>query len=349
LKIVAALGVLVAVQACSDFYMNFTNFKLSARTLDLGLKRNWTVTSWPKGRISSDDLGNPLAFWPAKIGTVGLTANWFGDEHWGFPSLFGDSLNEAGLSCSLLTLVNSGYQKKSDDKTNIFAGLFCHYVAQTYENVLDLQDALPNIAIWGPDALAQHFVVRDAKGSSLVIEMVGGEQKVYLDNNDGESGFGILTNEPTFDWHVAGMKHYEWKRTLARQAVAIPGNFYPDERFQRVHMVKAGMQDQGLFESTVDYQTAFALTAQVLNTISVPEGNQYGTDSGESSGEGDADHSVFGIIRDHATPALYWRDAGNPTFRRIQLKDVDLSSSGKRKAVKLEEGGFFIDVSANMQ
>jgi len=145
------------------------------------------------------------------------------------------------------------------------------------------------------------------------------------------------------------MKHYEWKRTLARQAVAIPGNFYPDERFQRVHMVKAGMQDQGLFESTVDYQTAFALTAQVLNTISVPEGNQYGTDSGESSGEGDADHSVFGIIRDHATPALYWRDAGNPTFRRIQLKDVDLSSSGKRKAVKLEEGGFFIDVSANMQ
>ena len=34
------------------------------------------------------------------------------------------------------------------------------------------------------------------------------------------------------------------------------------------------------------FQNAFALTVQVLNTVSVPQGNQYGTDSGETSGEG---------------------------------------------------------------
>ena len=57
---------------------------------------------------------------------------------------------------------------------------------------------------------------------------------------------GVFTNEPTFDWHQQNIEHYEWKRTLARQAVAIPGNFYPEERFLRVHMVKTGMQQMGL-------------------------------------------------------------------------------------------------------
>ena len=70
------------------------------------------------------------------------------------------------------------------------------------------------------------------------------------------------------------------------------GNYYPEERFLRVHMVKHGMQDMGLMRSSNDdhdvdvvkndehggdgmstsFQTAFALTVQVLNTVMVPEG-----------------------------------------------------------------------------
>ena len=53
-------------------------------------------------------------------------------------------------------------------------------------------------------------------------------------------GFGIMTNEPTYNWHVQSVQHYEWKRGLERQAVAVPGNFYPEERFLRTHMIKAG-------------------------------------------------------------------------------------------------------------
>ena len=173
--------------ACSDFYMNFTSHKLSGRTMDLGLMSNWTLTSWP---TKSEDInGNPpLAFWMPKIGVVGITANWFGDDKYGFPSLFADSLNERGLSCSLLALTMAGYEKKSDTKTNVFAGLFCFYVAQNYDSVYDLKDALTNIAIWGPDALAQHFIVHDASGASLIVEVVGGKQYVYLDTNTGVNG-----------------------------------------------------------------------------------------------------------------------------------------------------------------
>lgn len=67
----------------------------------------------------------------------------------------------------------------------------------------------------------------------------------------------MFTNEPTFDWHQKNIEHYEWKRTLARQSVAVPGNFYPEERFLRTHMVKSGMQAQGLMEGEWHQQHDF--------------------------------------------------------------------------------------------
>ena len=60
------------------------------------------------------------------------------------------------------------------------------------------------------------------------------------------------------------------------------------------------------FSATEDFQQAFSLTVQVMNTVTVPQGLQYGTDSGSTSGEGDADHTCFGIVRDHKEPAIYW-------------------------------------------
>ena len=36
-------------------------------------------------------------------------------------------------------------------------------------------------------------------------------------------------------------QHYMWKQTLARPATTIPGTFYPDERFLRIHLMKEGM------------------------------------------------------------------------------------------------------------
>jgi penicillin V acylase-like amidase (Ntn superfamily) len=130
--------------------MNFSSadLKLSVRTLDLGATQNWTISTWPLGNRKHV---TDLMHWHPKYATVGLTANWIGDDHWGFPSMFGDTLNEGGLSCSLLTLVDTVYEPKSTDgsKTNVFAGLFCHWASQMFTSVRDVQSALDGIAIWG--------------------------------------------------------------------------------------------------------------------------------------------------------------------------------------------------------
>ena len=129
--------------------------------------------------------------------------------------------------------------------------------------------------------------------------------------------FGIMTNEPPFPFHIANVKHFQWKRTLARPAVATPGavtcsrpqatrcnteqqvstrhnawqlafatrapervwvrfsaarmplgysgthsntQFYPDERFLRIHTLKSGMA------TPRDYQEALMQAAHILNS-----------------------------------------------------------------------------------
>ncbi len=291
-------------------------------------------------------LPSPLSeTYKALYGVAAISGNWFGDEKYGFPSFFADSINEKGLSCGMQTLVGTKYQERSKSplKENVFAGNFCFWATRQFQSVQEVMDTLAKVSIWGPDVLAQHFILHDSTGALLVVEAVDGEQRVYLDLKNG-----IATNEPTFDWHSNNVDHYNWKRTLTRQAVAVPGSWYPEERFLRLYMVKSGMAD--LLKTTNNFQVAFSLAAQCLNVVTVPMGDQFGTDSGTSSGEGEGDHTIFGLVRDHVTPTLYWRDAYNPTFRRIRLQDLDFTEGAPKKSIVLESSAseFFIDVLHEM-
>jgi penicillin V acylase-like amidase (Ntn superfamily) len=235
------------VQGCTDFQMNFTNFQLSARTMDLGMNKNWTISTWPRGEISKmptydDDTTKIQPFvWEASYGVLAVSANWLGDDRALLPFLYSDALNEAGISCGLQTLVGSKYETPKTRGINVFNGLFCKYVTQTYGSLDELYIALPHISIYGPDALDQHFILHDSLGLTMIIEMIDGEKVVYYEagNYKGgkessfatNTGYGICTNEPPLNWHYETVAHYEWKRSLARQAVAVPGGFYPEDRY----------------------------------------------------------------------------------------------------------------------
>ena len=73
------------------------------------------------------------------------------------------------------------------------------------------------ITVWGPNALEQHYILRDKTGATIVVEFMGGDTQVYDDANDGLTGFGITTNEPVFPWHLENVKHWEWKHSTYHQ------------------------------------------------------------------------------------------------------------------------------------
>ena len=86
--------------ACSDFYMptsNGSNFRISVRTMDLGVDGGWNVTTVPKGLTRSQKqvptTGSALE-WTSLYGYVGFAA-----PKAGFPTdgAVGEALSEVGL------------------------------------------------------------------------------------------------------------------------------------------------------------------------------------------------------------------------------------------------------------
>lgn len=79
--------------------------------------------------------------------------------------------------------------------------------------------------------------------------------------------------------------------------------------------------------------------------------DQYGTDSGETSGEGEGDHTMWGLIRDHSSSTIYWRDASNPSFRSLKLSDVLSTVKGAKKPLHLpvNMGAFHTSMIHEMQ
>jgi len=330
---------------CSDFYMPITNtsFRISVRTMDLGLDGGWNLTTVPRGleraQQPAPPTGSALA-WKSKYGYVGFAA----PKH-GFPinGAVGEALNEAGLSCGALALTPSKMTEASATRKNLHFAYLCQWAAEMFSTVADVRAALEHeVQLWGHgtgNADYTHWVLRDASGASLVVETpADGTLHLHDDPNDGMDGFGIMTNEPPFEYHTLNAKHLAWKRTLARQAVPVPGSWYPEDRFMRVLMVKETMPPP------VSLQAAVAQAVGTLNTITVPMGAPPGTDSGVHSAEmGLADHSLWGVVRDHAARTIYWRSAYNPSLQRLRLSDVDLSDGAPSLQVAVAAGPWFQD------
>lgn len=62
--------------------MYYLYYIYSARTLDLGLMSNWTITIHPS-KAEASYTNHDIIHWDAKFASVGITANWFGDEFYG--------------------------------------------------------------------------------------------------------------------------------------------------------------------------------------------------------------------------------------------------------------------------
>jgi len=302
----------VGCQACSNFAMQ-NSFGLSVRTMDLGdvLGLSWSILTLPSADSS-------------KHGLLGFAATLAGipNENW----LFG-GMNDAGLSCDAQTLIGTEYPNPSNTSDSVDVLHLCRWALERFASVEELATGLAKVKFAGPSILEKqfgglHWVLRDAV-RGIVVEFQHGQLMIYEDSNDGKNGFGIMTNEPSYPWHVEAVKHLQWKESLARTAVSMPGSWYPDERFQRIYLVKRGMPQPK------NYQEAVMQAVHVLNTVTVPMGLQLGTDSGKGSGEGSADHTQWGVIYDHVKGMIYWRSVENQNLQRLQLQ-VLLKSKQKR-------------------
>ena len=263
-----------ATHACSNFLLEGGgDFVVSARTMDLGPGLSFGVATVPAGSKLSGGGTEPTRESKALLGFVGFVPVEAGLVLEHFVTA---GMNTAGLSCDQQTLLGSVYPNKTGNATtDVAIDHFCERVLARFNGTAQLAAALAErrLTPHGPSvAGGQHFVVRDARGESLVVEFTDGTASVFVDHNDGgESGFGILTNEPNFQWHVENVRHARWKMRNARPSFTLPGAYYPDERFLRIDLLKRGMPKPTAMREAIQQ------AVHVLNSVTVPAGAQMGT------------------------------------------------------------------------
>ena len=103
---------------------------------------------------------------------------------------------------------------------------------------------------WPPTVQPFHWIVYDKSGKALVIEPLGG--KLVVTDNP----LGVLTNSPSFDWHMTNLRNYialnprdvppvkiDGKTLqsfgMGAGMLGLPGDFTPPSRFVRAAVFSA--------------------------------------------------------------------------------------------------------------
>ena len=332
---------ITTTNACSNFAMQ-DSFGLSARTEDMGpISFDFSLTA------------NPAT--TSTLGFVALSAMKLGPNVAPLNASQGikAGLNTAGLSCDKQTLRPTEWMQVSvDTKTIVDGALLCRWALENFHNVSSLKALLntpsnPQRPVFikpqhDNDFNDGHFAIRDALGHGIVIEFQNGKMNIYDDNNDdGLTGYGVMTNEPNYPWMIESMKTLLWKEAKYGPMVAMPGSWYPDARFQRLYLVKSKMPVPS------NLQEAIAYCVAVLNTVTVPMGLQHGKDMKDPT-----DHRTqWASIYDHQRKTLYWRTDQNVNLARLQLSDVNLEIGDVQQImeVKTKKLGWFMDAAGVME
>ena len=199
---------------------------------------------------------------------------------------FADGMNEKGLGCAGLNFpVYVSYSKEDiEGKTNIPVYNFLLWVLANFSSVEEVKEALKNANIVDipiseniPNTTL-HWMISDITGKSIVVEQTKEKLNVF-DNN-----IGVLTNSPTFDWHVANLNQYVGLRynqvpefKLGDQSltalgqgtglVGLPGDFTPASRFIRVAFLRDAMIKND--KDSIDLIEFF----QILNNVAMVRGS----------------------------------------------------------------------------
>lgn len=120
-----------------------------------------------------------------------------------------DGVNERGLAGGLFYFSNyAQYQPMNDASKTIAPWELITYILTTCTTVEQVRALLPNITVtdvlfepW-QSSIPLHALVHDSSGKSLVIEYVQGKLTLHDDP------LGIITNAPTFDWHITNLDNY---------------------------------------------------------------------------------------------------------------------------------------------
>lgn len=309
-----------------------------ARTLEFAADTQSNLIIVPRGTEyvgtapGGKSGGKPGLRWKTKYGTVGVNA-------FDLPVLL-DGLNEMGLHAGLFYF--PGFAKYQEVPAEDASKALAPWELGTYllGTCSDVKEAVASAKrVLVGEVVQQemgfvppvHFIVTDAGGSSVVLEYVGGELHVH------DNPFGVMTNSPTFDWHMTNLSNYLnlSKKNMDRADLAgkeiqglgqgsgmlgLPGDFTPPSRFVRA--VAYSKTAVPVEKSNDGVLQAF----HILNQFDIPKGAAQGIEHGKEV----YDYTLWTSAADLKNLRYYFRTFENSRIRMVDMNAVDLDA----KAVK---------------
>ncbi len=329
--IVVALSLMLlahgAVNACTGIKLKTKDGKtVSGRTLEFGVEVSTSLVAVPKNYqfVGKTDNGDGLRY-RTKYSMTGIIT--FSDMN------IADGMNSAGLSCGAFYFPDFAKYTPltKDNQSKALSPLdFNNWILAQFATVEEVKKAIENNEVvivptvldgWGETAPPFHYVVYDKSGKSIVIEPVKGKLIVY------DNPIGVMTNSPTFDWHMTNLRNYTNLKTENASSMTIdgvtfkqlgqgsgmkgiPGDFTPPSRFVRATaFIVTALPPETTFEAIKD-------VFHILNNFDIPKGFSREVVDGKIY----ADYTQLTCARDPQTLKYYYKTYDNQTVKEFDLK-----------------------------
>lgn len=338
----AAAAMLIAqAQACTGVRLiSADGGVVPGRTLEFGFDLKSNVIVIPKGTTitgSTPDGGKGLTY-KTKYGMLGANAV-------DLPVII-DGINDQGLYAGIFYF--PGYASYPDASSEnaphaMAPHEYATWILGNFANIDEVKANFDKVALVPVvvEAIKQaapvHFVVHDRAGKSIVIEPVDQTLKIY------DNPLGIMSNAPTFDWHMTNLRNYInltatnvppvdlGKLQLAQFGQGsgmhgLPGDFTPPSRLVRaVAFSQAAIPSQTASESVLQ-------VFHILNAFDIPLGAVRQAEGGVA----EADYTLWTSVADLKNLKWYFKTYNDQSIRAVDLPAALAAAKGKTKILKMD-------------
>jgi len=295
------------------------------RNMDLAYQFNQSVMIIPKNYEFKDRVSGNIVKNNRPIIGMGTVI----DHH----PVFADAMNDVGLACAGLNFEGYAYFEKDpvEGKNNIAPYDFIQWVLSNHETVDEVKEEIKNLELVDCPINDQtpvptlHWMIVDKTGKAIVVEKTKDGLKVH------DNPIGVMTNNPTFDWHLTNLNEYlHLSPTSPKQAkwgehtldalgvgagtIGMPGDFATVSRFVRIAYIRAHMPK---LNDDVEAITQFF---HMLDYVKMVKG-------GVLTDQGLDDLTIYSSCMDQEKGIYYYKTYENSCINAIDMHKEQLEGT----------------------